>query len=160
MHTTSGADTVDEFAETVSRDGDGPRYRYGGEQRKMTISTMVVPYRAADGSMASRSFTVYRTHHGPIVREQDGKWIAVSLMQKPIEALEQSFGRTKTTDYASFLKVASLAANSSNNTLFADSKGEVALLLPQFAAPSRRPLRLPRRWTDRIRPRTGRATMR
>jgi len=132
MHTTSGADTVDEFAETVSADGDGPRYRYGGEQRKVTVSTIVVPYRAADGSIASRSFVVYRTHHGPIVREQDGKWIAVSLMQKPIEALEQSFGRTKTTDYASFLKVASLAANSSNNTLFADSKGEVALLLPQF----------------------------
>jgi acyl-homoserine-lactone acylase len=132
MHTTSGADTVDEFAETVSADGDGPRYRYGGEQRKVTVSTIVVPYRTADGSMASRSFVVYRTHHGPIVREQDGKWVAVSLMQKPIEALEQSFGRTKTTDYASFLKVASLAANSSNNTLFADSKGEVALLVPQF----------------------------
>jgi acyl-homoserine-lactone acylase len=132
MHTTSGADTVDEFAETVSTDGDGPRYRYGGEQRKVTVSTIVVPYRAADGSMASRSFEVYRTHHGPIVRELDGKWIAISLMQKPVEALEQSFGRTKTTDYASFLKVASLAANSSNNTLFADSKGEVALLLPQF----------------------------
>lgn len=132
MHTTSGADTVDEFAETVSTDSGRPRYRYGGEQRKVTVSTIVVPYRAADGSMSSRSFEVYRTHHGPIVREQDGKWIAISLMQKPIEALEQSFGRTKTTDYASFLKVASLAANSSNNTLFADSKGEVALLLPQF----------------------------
>jgi acyl-homoserine-lactone acylase len=132
MHTTSGADTVDEFAETISMDTDGPRYRYGAEQRKVTVSTVAVPYRAADGSMASRSFTVYRTHHGPIVREQDGKWIAISLMQKPIEALEQSFGRTKATDYASFLKVAGLAANSSNNTLFADSKGEVALLLPQF----------------------------
>ena len=132
MHTTSGADTVDEFAETISMAADGPRYRYGAEQRKVSVSTIVVPYRAAGGAMASRTFTVYRTHHGPIVREQDGKWIAISLMQKPIEALEQSFGRTKTTDYASFLKVASLAANSSNNTLFADSKGEVALLLPQF----------------------------
>jgi acyl-homoserine-lactone acylase len=132
MHTTSGADTVDEFAETISMDAGGPHYRYGLEQRKVTVSTIAVPYRATDGSMASRSFTVYRTHHGPIVREEGGKWIAISLMQKPIEALEQSFGRTKTTDYASFLKVAALAANSSNNTLFADSKGEVALLLPQF----------------------------
>jgi acyl-homoserine-lactone acylase len=132
MHTTSGADTVDEFAETISMGVGGPRYRYGAKQRKVTVGKISVPYRAADGSMASRSFTVYRTHHGPIVREQDGKWIAIALMQKPVEALEQSFGRTKTTDYASFLKVASLAANSSNNTLFADSKGEVALLLPQF----------------------------
>ncbi len=132
MHTTSGADTVDEFAETVATDADGLHYRYGTERRKVTVSTIAIPYRAADGAMRSRSFTVYRTHHGPIIREENGKWIAISLMQKPIEALEQSFGRTKTTDYASFLKVASLAANSSNNTLFADSKGEVALLLPQF----------------------------
>ena len=131
MHTTSGADTVDEFAESVALDADGPHYRYGAERRKVSASVIVVPYRTAAG-MASRSFTVYRTHHGPIVREAGGKWIAIALMQKPIEALEQSFGRTKTTDYASFLKVASLAANSSNNTLFADSKGEVALLLPQF----------------------------
>ena len=154
MHTTSGADTVDEFAETIiakdpvvfERRHRGPHvdaglkvirdkqlfYRYGGKERPVTVSTIAIPYRGADGSMQSRSFTVYRTHHGPIVREENGKWIAISLMQKPIEALEQSFGRTKTTDYASFLKVASLAANSSNNTLFADSKGEVALLLPQF----------------------------
>src|SRR6185369_10236481 len=92
MHTTSGADTVDEFAETVSMDADGPHYRYGAERRKVTVSTIAIPYRAADGSMKSRSFTVYRTHHGPIIREEGGKWIAISLMQKPIEALEQSFG--------------------------------------------------------------------
>jgi acyl-homoserine-lactone acylase len=132
MHTTSGADTVDEFAETIVPAADGPRYRYGSELRKVQASTIAVPYRAADGSMKSRAFTVYRTHHGPIVREDGGKWIAIALMNKPIEALEQSFGRTKTTDLASFLKVASLAANSSNNTLFAARKGETALLLPQF----------------------------
>jgi acyl-homoserine-lactone acylase len=53
-------------------------------------------------------------------------------MNRPIEALEQSFLRTKASDYASFLKVAQLRANSSNNTLFADSKGEIAYLHPQF----------------------------
>jgi acyl-homoserine-lactone acylase len=82
--------------------------------------------------MASKTFTTYRTHHGPIIRAEGGKWIAIALMNRPVEALEQSFGRTKTTDLAAFLKVAELAANSSNNTLFADDKGETALLLPQF----------------------------
>lgn len=132
MHTSTGADTVDEFAETIVGKGAGRSYRYGGETRPLTVSTIVVPYRTETGRMARQSFTVFRTHHGPIVRAQDGKWIAVSLMNKPIEALEQSFGRTKTHDLASFLKVAELDANSSNNTLFADAKGETALLLPQF----------------------------
>src|SRR5258708_33392169 len=82
--------------------------------------------------MPRQTFTVYRTHHGPIVRAENGKWLAVALMNKPVEALEQSFGRTKTTDLASSQKVAALAANSSNNTLFADSQGQTAPLLPQF----------------------------
>ena len=130
MHTTSGADTIDEFAETIVRKDGKLFYKYGAELRPVTVTTITVPYRG-DGGHPAR-FTTYRTHHGPIVREQDGKWIAIALMFKPIEALEQSFGRTKTHDLASFLKVAELAANSSNNTLFADDKGETALLLPQF----------------------------
>ncbi|HEX5261953.1 MAG TPA: penicillin acylase family protein [Phenylobacterium sp.] len=132
MHTSTGADTVDEFAETIVRKGDKLFYRYGAEERPVLVSTIAIPYRTPSGGMASQSFTVFRTHHGPIVRAAGGKWIAMALMNKPVEALQQSFGRTKTTDLASFQKVAELAANSSNNTLFADSKGETALLLPQF----------------------------
>lgn len=132
MHTTSGADTVDEFAETIVRDGKAVRYRFGGGTRRVAVKPISVPYRAADGSMATRTFTTYRTHHGPIVRQADGKWIAIALMEKPVEALQQSFLRTKATDYASFLKVAALKANSSNNTLFADDKGQTAYLHPQF----------------------------
>ena len=132
MHTSTGADTVDEFAETIVKKDGRLFYRYGAELRPVTTSEITVSYRKPDGGQASRTFTTYRTHHGPIVREAGGKWIAMALMNRPVEALEQSFGRTKTTDLASFLKVAELAANSSNNTLFADSKGETALLLPQF----------------------------
>ena len=60
------------------------------------------------------------------------EWIAFALMNKPVPALEQSYLRTKTSDYASFLKVAENKANSSNNTLLADDKGEIAYLHPQF----------------------------
>jgi len=132
MHTSSGVDVVDEFAETIV-EKDGQRfYKYGKELRPLKSEVIAVPYRAADGSMASKRFTVFKTHHGPIVREADGKWISIALMNKPMAALEQSFLRTKATDYASFMKVAELKANSSNNTLFADSKGQIAYLHPQF----------------------------
>ncbi len=132
MHTSSGVDVVDEFAETVL-EKDGKRfYQYGKALRPVTSDVIVVPYKAADGTMAERRFTVFRTHHGPIVREADGKWISIALMNKPVAALEQSFLRTKATDYASFMKVAELKANSSNNTIFADSKGQIAYLHPQF----------------------------
>ncbi len=61
-----------------------------------------------------------------------GKWIALALMNRPIEALEQSFLRTKAHDFASYMQVAALEANSSNNTVFADKQGEIAFLVPQF----------------------------
>ncbi|MEP7184405.1 MAG: penicillin acylase family protein [Rhodanobacter sp.] len=132
MHTSTGADVVDEFAETIVHKGDKLFYRYGSELRPVTTRKITVSYRAKDGSMAQRSFTAYFTHHGPIVGEADGKWIAEALMNIPVPALKQSWLRTKTHDYASYMKVAELKANSSNNTLFADDKGEIAYLHPQF----------------------------
>jgi acyl-homoserine-lactone acylase len=134
MHTSSGVDNVDEFAETVTTAPDGTRsYRYGAQLRPVTSTQVTLRYRKPDGSVAARTFTTYATHHGPIVREESaGQWIAVALMNRPVAALEQSYLRTKAVDYASFLKVAQLRANSSNNTLFADAKGEIAYLHPQF----------------------------
>ena len=132
MHTSTGADNVDEFAETVTQQGDRWFYKYGQEERPLTVKVITVPYRAGDGHVASRSFTTYASHHGPIVRSEGGKWIAIALMNTPLPALEQSFLRTKAADYASYLEVAQLKANSSNDTLFADDKGEIAYLHPQF----------------------------
>ncbi|HEU0134998.1 MAG TPA: penicillin acylase family protein [Allosphingosinicella sp.] len=132
MHTSSGVDVVDEFLETVEQKEGGLFYHYGNELRPVATRTIAIPYRAADGTMASRTFETYRTHHGPIVREAGGKWVAFAMMHKPVEALQQSFGRTKARDFASFLSVAELKANSSNNTVFASAKGEIAYLHPQF----------------------------
>ncbi len=133
MHTSTGADAVDKFAETiVPRDGR-LLYRYGRELLPVSTASITLPYRRADGTMASRTFTVYRTHHGPIVRQAGGKWIALALMDRPVAALSQSYLRTKAHDYASFLNIAqTYRANSSNNTVFADDRGEIALLMPQF----------------------------
>src|SRR5262249_36077693 len=106
---------------------------FGSDDRPVISQTIAVPYRSSSGAMASRTFTIYRTHHGPVVRLADGKWISIALMQKPVEALSQSYLRTKASDYAAFIKVAeTYKANSSNNTIFADSKGEIAYLHPQF----------------------------
>src|SRR5262249_33820148 len=117
MHTTSGADGVDEYLETVAKKGDGYVYKYGTDERPVTTEKIVVPYKTPNG-MASREFTVYRTHHGPIVRETNGQWVAVRLMQEPVKALMQSYGRTKAKNLAEYQKTMDLRANSSNNTLY------------------------------------------
>lgn len=137
MHTSSGVDNVDEFTEDVVR--GGAAYRYGTAIRPMRSASVTIAYRKPDGTMGTRSFTTYASHHGPIIAERGGKWIAQGLMWKPIPALEQSWLRTKATDLAGYMKVAERKANSSNDTLFADAKGEIAYLHPQFV-----PVRDPR----------------
>ncbi|PSJ40829.1 penicillin acylase family protein [Allosphingosinicella deserti] len=132
MHTSSGVDAVDEFLETIEQRPDGLRYRYGTKSKPVAMVPVTLRYRTVDGSITSRRFETYRTEHGPIVREQDGKWVAFAMMHKPVAALEQSYLRTKAKDYASFLEVAKRKANSSNNTIYADSKGAIAYLHPQF----------------------------
>ncbi|HEX4695266.1 penicillin acylase family protein [Sphingomonas sp.] len=132
MHTSSGVDNIDEFAERVVPNGQGWSYRYGRSTRPVATVRVTLRYREPNGVMGERSFTTYRTHHGPVVAIKDGKWIAEALMWKPIPALEQSFLRTKATDLKSYLAVAERKANSSNDTLFADSMGEIAFLIPQF----------------------------
>jgi acyl-homoserine-lactone acylase len=132
MHTSSGVDNVDEFAEQIVRQGKQLAYRYGSVWRPLVRRPVTLRYRTASGKMASRSFTTWRTHRGPIVRLENARWIAFAMMDRPVAALQQSFMRTKATDLASFLDTARLQANSSNNTLFADGKGEIAYLHPQF----------------------------
>ena len=133
MHTSSGVDNVDFFAETIAR-RDGKlllSLRHGAATRRRVGRSRRLP-RQDGRRFRQRAFTVYRTHHGPIVRRKDGKWVSVALMHKPVEALEQSYLRTKATDYAAFMKVEELRANSSNNTIFADDDGDIAYLHPQF----------------------------
>ncbi len=132
MHTSSGVDNVDRFAETIVMRGNQPFYRYGAELRPVTVGTVKIAYKSAGGGTATQDFTVYRTHHGPVIAAAGDKWISLSLMNTPVAALKQSFLRTKATDYASFMKVAELKANSSNNTIFADDSGDIAYLHPQF----------------------------
>jgi len=131
MHTTSGADAVDEYLETVSKKGDGYVYKYGSEERPVTSEKIVVPYKTA-GGMAQRTFTVFRTHHGPIVRQTDGKWIAVRMMQEPVKALMQSYGRTKAKNLAEYKQIMDLQANTSNNTLYADADGNIGFFFVNF----------------------------
>jgi acyl-homoserine-lactone acylase len=137
MHTSSSVDNIDEYAETITEKDSTITYRYGNEQRPVTATKISVPYKTASG-MATKEFTVYRTHHGPIVREADGKWISLRLMQEPVKALTQSYTRTKARDYQAFRESMQLHTNSSNNTIYANADGDIVYFHANFV-PTRDP---------------------
>ena len=131
MHTSNAADVIDEFLLTVTEKDGHYTYLYDGKQLPLKVTEHVLPLQTKDGT-ATRKITTYASHHGPVVRSADGKWVAVSLMNTPMAALMQSFLRTKTKDYASFSKVMELRANSSNNTVYADKHGTIAYFHGNF----------------------------
>ncbi len=131
MHTSSGVDNIDEYLETVVQRGDSVFYRYGSEERPMAMRKVTITYKTDTGT-AEREFTIYRTHRGPIVRKEGDKWVSVALMEKPVEALTQSFTRTKARNYQEFRAAMELHTNSSNNTVFADAEGNIAYFHANF----------------------------
>src|SRR6185369_11899363 len=110
-------DSVDEFAVHVIRRQGGLFYRYGRALRPIQVRTISLAVRQPDGHLMQRNFTTYATHHGPIVRGQGDRWIAMAIMNRPIAALQQSWLRTKARNYADYMRAASLQANSSNDTI-------------------------------------------
>ena len=131
MHTSSAADVIDEYAESVVRTDGATGYKYGNDVRPFTEKKVRLAYRDGD-SLAHREFTTYSSHHGPVIREENGKWISVKMMVEHEKALTQSFLRTKTKSYDEFTKVMELKTNSSNNTVFADGDGNIGYFHGNF----------------------------
>jgi len=125
MHTSTGTDIMDEFEETIVKKNGKTSYKYGDELRPVDSMEVTLNYKSAD-SIKHKTFMMYRTHHGPITHANDDKWVSTALMWSPVKALEQSFTRTKTSNYDAFYKMMDIRTNSSNNTVYADADGTIA----------------------------------
>ena len=125
MHTSSRADAIDYYAETIVKKGGELFYQFGDELIPLTKKKIKLNYKK-DELIQSKEFTVYYTHNGPIIREQSGKWISIRLMVEHEKALTQSYLRTKAQGHEDFKKTMDLKTNSSNNTVYADADGNIA----------------------------------
>ncbi|WP_026777020.1 acylase [Polaribacter sp. Hel_I_88] len=125
MHTSTGTDIIDEFEETIVKDGSKTSYKYGDEIRPMDSIEVSLKYKSGD-DFKEKSFMTYRTHHGPITHANGDKWVTTALMWSPVKALEQSFTRTKKSNHKEFYEMMDIRTNSSNNTVYADADGTIA----------------------------------
>ena len=131
MHTSTYVDFMDEFVEDVFEENGELKYRYGDEVRPVEVSEVTLKYKNGDG-MAERTFPMYHTHHGPVTHSEDGKWVVTKINWDPVNALHQSFIRTKLSDHDEFYEMMDIRTNSSNNTVFADSSGNIAYFHGNF----------------------------
>ena len=131
MHTSTYVDFIDEFVEDVSLQNGVLSYRYGDEQRPVEVSGVTLKYKDGE-TMSERSFEVYHTQHGPVTHMLDGKWVVTKINWDPVNALQQSYVRTKQDGYDGFRKMMDIRTNSSNNTVYADSQGNIAYFHGNF----------------------------
>ena len=125
MHTSTYTDVIDEFKETIIEKEDGLYYQYGEEERQVEVKGVTLKYKDGD-ELKEKTFPMYRTHHGPITHQVDDQWTATALMWEPVKALLQSYTRTKNKNLEEFDEMMEIRTNSSNNTVFADSEGNIA----------------------------------
>ncbi len=125
MHTSSYSDVADSYKEKVTGKNGKYFYEYDGIQKPVTEKEISLQY-LSEGKLVSRKFITYYTSHGPVMAKRNGQWISVRANNRDIKGLIQSWQRTKANSYAEYKKSMDLLANTSNNTVYADDKGNIA----------------------------------
>jgi len=125
MHTSSYADAADLYAEKIVQKKGQYFYEYEKKWLPVKEKSITISY-TTDNGLSSKSFTTFFTQHGTVMAERNGKWISVKAMNRSMTSLIQSWERTKANGFESYKKIMELYANTSNNTVFADDKGNIA----------------------------------
>jgi acyl-homoserine-lactone acylase len=101
-------------------------YEYDKQLKPVTEKIIRINY-LSNGKIILRNFLTHNTHHGPVMkRTANGDWISVRANNRDVKGLIQSWQRTKANNLAEFTKTMELLANTSNNTVYADDKGNIA----------------------------------
>ena len=125
MHTSSNVDVADVYAEKITSKDNKYFYEYDKKLRPIIEKKITLHYKVGD-DLKSKTVTTYFTHHGPIMAKRDGKWVSLKSYNRSLTSLVQSWKRTKAKGFEDYKKVMDLKANTSNNTVFADNKGNIA----------------------------------
>ena len=125
MHTSSNVDVADLYKEKIVKKNDQLFYEYNKTLKPVTKKLITLRYKK-DDAIVTKVITAYYTHHGPIMASRNGEWISVRGYNRSLKSLMQSFLRTKTKGLEDYKKNMAMYANTSNNTVFADNKGNIA----------------------------------
>jgi len=125
MHTSGETDVADLFKEVVVTKRDTLFTKYGPRLLPVTARKISIRY-TKDGAVEEKKFTTYYSVHGPVMGIRNGVWLSLRENNRSMKALMQSWLRTKTKGFASFKEVMNLRSNTSDNTVFADNRGNIA----------------------------------
>jgi len=125
MHTSGITDVADLFIEQTINSRGSLFTKY--DNKLIPVKTKPVTIRIKKGNdFEEQRFSTYYTIHGPVMGSRNGKWLSLRENNRSLNALMQSWLRTKAKGFEDFKKIMNLRSNTSDNTVFADSKGNIA----------------------------------
>ncbi|GIQ57326.1 penicillin amidase [Flavobacterium collinsii] len=125
MHTSSNVDVVDMYAEKIIDKKGKLFYEFDKKLIPVIEKEITINY-TENGKLIAKKFKTYFTNNGPIMAKRDGKWISLKSNNRSMTSLIQSWVRTKSASFEDYKKAMDLKANTSNNTVYADDKGNIA----------------------------------
>ncbi|KQO25032.1 penicillin amidase [Flavobacterium sp. Leaf82] len=125
MHTSSNVDVADMYAEKIINKNNKLFYEFDKKLLPVIEKEIIISY-TENGKLIPKKFKTYFTNNGPVMAKRDGKWISLRSNNRSMTSLIQSWVRTKSKSFEDYKKAMDLKANTSNNTVYADSKGNIA----------------------------------
>ena len=121
-HTTGGPDTADVYELSLDPE-DTTRYRYDGEWRELSSRTVEL---RVEGEAEPRRYTVWSSHHGPIVaREGSTAYAAALAYADEIGYLESKYWFMVAEDVEGAKKALEVRQIMPQNVMVADTKGDI-----------------------------------
>ncbi len=125
MHTSNNVDVADMYAEKITGNKNDLEYLYDNKKSKVEHKNIALRFKKGDVFQTKNIAALY-TQHGPVMTFRNESYITVKSSNRMMNGLIQSWQRTKTKGLADYTQTMELKGNTSNSTVFADNKGNIA----------------------------------
>ena len=125
MHTSSNVDVADMYTEKIISKSGKIFYEYNKALKPVRSKKITLTVKT-NNTVTLKTVTAYFTQHGPVMTKRNNQWISVKGYNRSLTGLIQSWQRTKAKGFEDYKKIMELRGNTSNNTVFADSRGYIA----------------------------------
>ena len=138
VSTDNAADLTDVYFETFDDSSRPLAYKYGKDYRLATEHTEEIRVKTPSG-LETRSFTMRKTHHGPIVAARDGKLLALRMAKFEWDGwLREWYDMTRAKSLAELKRAMTPLNMLFGNVMYADRQGNTWYLY-NGAVPKRDP---------------------
>jgi acyl-homoserine-lactone acylase len=124
-NTVNRPDLIDVYKLVMNDAGD--QYRYDGKWMPLTSKRVWLPVKMGPFNLPVPQ-TVYRSIHGPVIKNDKGYFAIRYAGIDSVKAVEQYYRNTKATNWEEWTKSMSIGGIPATNFIYADKTGRVAYI--------------------------------